>query len=254
MTTDSLIDLLEAIRNGVDPRTGEAFNKRESCLKDPAIGRALNRLIRTIVVEPDTIEIDISDAIIKEACQELRALGYQPCVMQVAKIFIGSRSIVDRNLKALSSYNRYRGIYKRQVIHSHLMDFHRREPQVLSEFPNREAKTVHEPWKEVDFFRTEAFDKLNAPKETELRQAVAALGLRKDDKHLPEYMATARARFPRSYEPWGRAEQSLLIEAMCYTNDAGRLAAIFGRSANSIERSGQRLIWESQESHRQRVA
>lgn len=254
MTTDSLIDLLEALRNGVDPRTGETFNKRESCLRDPATGRALNSLIRTLVVPPEVVEVDIPDRIIKEVCQELRALGYQPSVMQVAKVFIGSRSIVDRNLKALTSYNRYRGIYKRQLIHRHLMDFHRRQPTILPEFPDREVKTVHEPWKEIDFFRTEAFDKLDSAKETELRQAIASLGLRKDDTRLPEYMAVARERYPRSYEPWIREEQSLLIEAMCYTNDTERLAAIFGRSVKSVERTGQRLIWESQESHRQSVA
>lgn len=254
MTTDSLIKLLEGLRNGIDPRTGNTFNKRDSCLSDPTVGKALNRFIRLLVVEPEVIEVDIPDAIITEACQELRALGYQPSVMQLAKVFIGSRSIVDRNLKALTSYNRYRGIYKRQLIHSHLMEFHRRQSEVLLEFPDRDVKTVHEPWKEVDFFRTETFDKLDDQKETELRQAVVGLGLRKEDHRLPEYMASARARYPRSYEPWVREEQSLLIEAMCYTNDAERLAAIFGRSVSSIERTGQRLIWDSQEQHRQRVA
>ncbi|MEM6771279.1 MAG: hypothetical protein AAF597_11915 [Bacteroidota bacterium] len=254
MTTDNFIELLESVRNGVDPRNGITFSKRDSFLKDAAISRALNRLIRTLIVEPEVIEVDIPDAVITEACQELRALGYQPSVMQLAKVFIGSRSIVDRNLKALTSYNRYRGIYKRQLIHAHLMAFYRRKPTILQEFPDREVKTVHEPWKEVDFFRTEVFDKLEDAKETELRQAVAALGLRKDESKLPAYMAEARTRYPRSFEPWVREEQSLLIEAMCYTNQAERLAAIFGRSANSIERTGQRLIWESQEQHRQRVA
>jgi len=169
-------------------------------------------------------------------------------------VFIGSRSIVDRNLKALSSYNRYRGIYTRTAIHTHLMKFNDRHPDVLPENIDRKARTVDRPWREVDFFRTAPFDKLDETKETELRQAVTALGLRKPDNQLPEYMAIARRNYPRSYEPWVRDEQALLIEAMCYTNDAAKLASVFARSARSIEETGQRLIWDSQQAHGQRVA
>lgn len=254
MTTDSLINLLEALRKGVDPRTGELFNMRDSCLSDPEVGKGLKRFIKLLLPKPEEEAVDIPDAVIKESCAELRSLGYQPTVMQVAKVFIGSRSIVDRNLKALTSYSRYRGIYTRSRIHTHLMDFHRRNQDLLPEFAERTTRTVDEPWREVDFFRTERFDKLDADKETELRQAIAALGLRKKDNRLPEYMATARESFPRSFEPWIRDEQALLIEAMCYTNDLDKLAAIFGRSARSIESSGQRLIWGSQEKQRQQVA
>lgn len=247
MTTASLTEMLEALRNGVDPSTGEVFNKRESCLSDPSIRKALNRFIRLLVVEPELTEIDISDAIITETCAELRQLGYKPSVMQVAKVFIGSRSIVDQSLKSLRSYNRYRGKFTRQRIHTHLMEFSRREPDTLPEFPQLNTKTVHQPWREIDFFQTEAFHKLDTAKETELRQAVAALGLRKDDNRLPEYMAVARQTYPRSFEPWVREEQALLIEAMCYTNNVEKLAAMFGRSIKSIEATGQKLIWDSQQ-------
>lgn len=254
MTTEHLTSLLEHLRNGTNPITGASFDKQESCLRDPAVVKALNRLIKTLVVKPEEVIIDISDAIISEACTELRTLGYHPCVMQLAKVFIGSRSIVDRNLKALSSYNRYRGVYTRPLIHRHLMEFHRRQPNVLLEFPEQEVKTVHEPWKEVDFFQKEQFDKMDSAKERDFRQSIVALGLRKPDEKLPEYMAKARQRYPRAYEPWTREEQSLLIEAMCYTNQPDRLAAIFGRSVKSVTATGQRLIWDSQEAHRQRAA
>ncbi len=247
--------MLENVRNGIDPVTSSPFKKSNSCLSDPAVGKALNRLIRTLVIPPDEgVTIDIPDEVIAGACAELKALGYQPCVMQLAKVFIGSRSIVDRNLKALTSYNRYRGIYSRPMIHRHLTDFQRRQPEVLLEFPDRKAKTVHEPWKAVTFFQGETFDKLDADKETSFRQAIAALGLRKPDNKLPDYMAKARQRYARAYEPWTREEQSLLIEVMCYTNSAERIAAIFGRSTKSVTATGQQLIWDSQEAHRRSVA
>lgn len=254
MTRDRLLSLLATIRSGTDPVSKESFVKKDSCLQDKQISRNLNRLIRHLARPVDPTTPDIPDATIVEACEELRTLGYQPSVMQLAKVFIGSRSIVDHNLKAMTSYNRYRGIYTRQIIHRHLMDFHRRKPEILPEFPEKNVKTVHEPWREIDFFRNASFDKLDAAKENELRSAVTELGLHKPCEHLPKHMADTRATFPRSYEPWLREEQALLIEAMCYTNQSARLAKIFGRSANAIEKAGQKLIWESKERQRQQVA
>ncbi|MFK8165599.1 MAG: hypothetical protein AB8H12_24335 [Lewinella sp.] len=245
MTTDSVLEILDALRCSVDPRTGESFRKADSCLGDPTVRSALNRLISTLAVPDAPVEVDISDAIINKACAGLRELGYQPCVVQLVKVFIGSRSIADRSLKGLRAYNMYRGKYTRPVIHAHLIDFHRRFPEVLSEHPAPRQATVHEPWREIDFFQTESFDKLDETKFDELKAAVRALGLRKPDDRLPAYMATARANYPRAYEPWVRDEQALLIEAMCYTNDLTKLAPLFGRTVKSIEGMGQRLIFES---------
>lgn len=247
MTTASVLEILDALRCSVDPRTGEAFRKSDNCLGDPTVRRALHRLITTVATPAEAEDADIPDTVIKKTCTGLRELGYEPCVVQLVKVFIGSRSIADRSLKGLRAYNLYRGKYTRPVIHAHLMNFHRRFPKVLAEFPVPRKPTVHEPWREIDFFQTEVFDKLDEPKHDELKAAVRALGLRKQDDRLPAYMAAARANFPRAYEPWVRDEQALLIEAMCYTNDLIRLAPLFGRTVKSIEGMGQRLIFESKE-------
>lgn len=254
MTTASLTELLDALRNGVDPRTGEVFNHEKSCLQQPAIQKALHGFLRVLEQEPDsTREVSIPDALIHKACEELRSLGYQPTVIQLARVFIGSRSIVDPNLKAIVGYGRYRGVYTRSVIQHHLTNFSQREPTTL---PVKSAKPVSDrsaerlrekPWLEIDFFRTEGFNKLDADKETELCQAVKDLGLRKSGDRLPQYMAMARETYPRSFEPWVREEQALLIETMCYTNDPEKIAVVFGRSARSVEAMGQRLIWDSRE-------
>ena len=247
MTTDRLITYLENLRNDVDPATSEVFDRRDSCLSDPEVRKALNRFIRFLVSPPKVVTPDIPDEVIAEACGELRSLGYNPSVMQLAKVFIASRSIVDRNLKALTSYGRYRNVFTRKAIHAHLTTYSRANPTILAEVPRRIDRTVDEPWRVIDFFRTEPFDKLDDAKEDELRKAVCALGLRKPDDVLPAYMVSARQKYPRSYEPWVRDEQALVIEAMCYTNDAERLGDIFGRSANALEKMGQRLIWDSRE-------
>lgn len=252
MTSDSFLDILDSLRNCVDPRTGEAFRKSESCLGEPPVRRALNQLIKTLAAPPDVSSVDIPDKLISETCTALRELGYAPCVSQLAKIFIGSRSIADHSLKGLVAYNRYRGVYTRDLIHTHLMGFHRRFPELLPELPQQNKRTADEPWKEIDFFRVLTFDKMEVAKEEELKQAVIDLGLRKETSRLPAYMHTARETFPRAFEPWVRDEQALLIEAMCYSNDLKRLTGIFGRSARSLENMGQRLIFESK--RKQRVA
>jgi len=249
MTAPALLEILDALRNRVDPRTGEHHPNSESCLSDARVRRALNALIRTVAKpEPSVADgVDIPDAVIEQACAGLRELGYEPCVAQLAKVFIGSRSIADRSLKGLAVYNCYRGVYSRAVIHTHLLAFHRRFPDVLPELPPARAKRAPDPWKDVDFFRVDGFDKMDAAREADLRRAVTELGLRKTTDRLPAYMVTARNNHPRAFEPWGREEQALLIEAMCYTNDLDRLATVFGRTARSLEGMGQRLIFESKQ-------
>lgn len=250
MTAQSLLEILDALRNCVDPRTGESFRKQDSCLGDPGVRRSLNNLIKHVVAPPPPVEVDIPDALIEATCTGLRELGYAPCVAQLAKVFIGSRSIADRTIKGLRAYNQYRGVYSRPLIHTHLMEYSRRHPEVLPEFPTVNKRTAHEPWREIDFFRTDDFNKLEENKYDELKRAVQSLGLRKPDDRLPQYMVRARATYPRAYEPWVRDEQALLIEAMCYTNDLARLATLFARSEASVEKMGQRLIFDSKEKQR----
>lgn len=277
MTTAYLTEIIDALRNGADPRTGEIAPPEHNCLHAAPVRQLLDQLYDQLTGSPEsgvtnpaaptataivTSPLDavypptappasdatLPDHLIRETCTELRSLGYTPTVMQLIKVFIGSRSIVDRHLKALTGYKRYRGVITRTALKQQLVEFSRRQPEMLPIPSGSSPKTkvaADKPWKGVDFFRTEAFDKLEDTKEKELRRAVTNLGLRKANDRLPAYMVAARQKYPRSYEPWTRDEQALLIEAMCYTNQLARLAVVFGRSASSIESAGQRLIWDS---------
>jgi len=247
MTTQSFLEILDALCNDVDPRTGEHFERSASCLGDAEVRSTLIKLTKHLLKPPTVADaVNIPDSVITTACNDLRTLGYEPSIMQLAKVFIGSRSIVDRNLKGLPAYNRFRGIYTRQRIYQHLTEYQKRFPTQLRVTPASNKRTADEPWREIPFFDTDGFDKLADTKATELYRAVIGLGLRKANDRLPEYMAKARINVPRAFEPWTREEQALLIEAMCYTNDAAKLADIFGRSASSLIRMGKRLIYESQ--------
>jgi hypothetical protein len=248
MTTQALLNLLHALRANVNPLTGEDAGQ-ESRLLEPDVRGALNRLIRA-VNEKRQESVDIPEQVIMDACRDLRELGYAPSVGQLAKVFIGSRSIVDRRLKGIPAYNQFRGVFTRKMIHKFLMAYHRQFPERLPEFPPKNKVTVHQPWKTVTFFEETGFDHLEEAKAVELYRAVQALGLRRKADRLPEHIVRARAKYPRSFEPWTREEQALLVEAMCYTNDREKLADIFGRTPTSIVLAGQQLIYESEQAHR----
>lgn len=248
MTTQTLLDLLHTLRANVDPRTGKPVGE-DSRLREPDVRRALHQLIRA-VHEKRQESVSIPESIILATCRDLRDLGYAPSVGQLAKVFIGSRSIVDRRLKGVPAYNRYRGVYTRKMIHEYLMAYHRQYPDQLPEYPPAGKATVHQPWKEVTFFEDPPFNHLEEAKAVELYRAVQELGLRRPADRLPEYIARARVNHPRSFEPWTKEEQALLVEAMCYTNDRDKLADIFGRTATSVVLAGQQLIYESEQSHR----
>lgn len=251
MTTDELLNLLQALRKGVNPLTGEVA-ARGSCLTDTGVQSGIGQLIshlHTTKGNPAAAEL-ISAKEVTQLCGLLRDMDYRPTLAQLAKIFLGSRSIADPRLRGLPEYRRYRGVFTRSAVHDLLRPHEHLIAGGSTKAEQRVRPKQDKPWLEVDFFTTDSFDKLSEDKATELYREVEALGLRKSNDRLPEYMVRARKNVPRAFEPWTREERALLIEAMCYTNDSEKLASVFGRSKSSIQREGQRLIWESQEKRR----
>ena len=235
-----LISLLRTLHGGTNPLTGE-INAPASCLREADVGAGIDYLIRQLE-ERETAAATISEAEITACCESLRELGYTPTMNQVAKVFIGSRSIADPRLRAVPSYKKYRGLLTRRAIRDLLGRY-----EELIQGPRQLRASRDEAWRTVDFFDAGDFDKLSESKATELYREVEQLGLRKVTENLPDYMARARTHVPRAFEPWTREEKALLIEAMCYTNDSEKLAGIFGRSKSAIRQEGKRLIWNSQQ-------
>ena len=241
MTLTDLTTLLDALTQRTNPVTGE-LAAADSCLQQDDVQQDIVALINRLR-DRQTAAATLTESEITELCAELRALEYSPTVAQVARVLTGSRSIADPRLRSLKGYRRYRGVFTRRVLTDLLKQY-----RELIEGPSAPpAVRAEKPWRQVDFFDTEAFDKLTDDKATELYREVEALGLRKATDRLPDYMARARTHLPRAFEPWTREERALLIEAMCYTNDAEKLASIFGRSKSAVRQEGKRLIWNSQQ-------
>ena len=246
-----LTALVRALQHRTNPLSGEIVAD-DSCLARPRVQGQLDVLMAELaaMAAPDA-GAPVNAMEVGHLCEQLRGLGYQPTPEQLEKVFLGSRSIADPRLRGLADYRRYRSVLTRPelraklAVHGELIASHRDE---AAPPPPTRAK-VSKPWRGVDFFTTEVFDKLSEEKATELYREVTALGLRKSNDRLPAYMAKARINLPRAFEPWSREERALLIEAMCYTNAGEKLASIFGRSVKSVTEEGQRLIYGSQQRH-----
>ena len=244
MTREELVSILTNLLDNRHPLTGEALG-RGSCLYDPALRAELLRLThRTAEGRERMLDREEVGYLI----EELRRLAYRPKMEQVARVLTGSRSIADPRLRGLPGYRRYRGVLKQRDILQYLQRWEHLFTEDGAGEPLQEPEPAGEgTYHDVDFFDTHPFDKLEASKAEELRREVQALGLRKATERLPAYMQRARQRLPRAFEPWTREERALLIEAMCYTNDADRLAELFGRSAASLIGQGKRLIFDSRQ-------
>ncbi|PPK85317.1 hypothetical protein CLV84_2212 [Neolewinella xylanilytica] len=241
MTRDDLITYLHRLSQNLHPLTGGSVGKG-GCLNEPAIRAELIRLVdRLQQMEEAVLPAEEITGIIAD----LRELDYKPTPTQVAKVLTGSRSVADPRLRGLPAYRRYRGVVSQRDIRRMLAS----RPDLFTELSGEKEyeaipATVAD-WQAVDFFTEGYFDKLESDKAASLTREVTDLGLRKATERLPAYMARARQRLPRAFEPWTKEERALLIEAMCYTNDLDKLTGIFGRSAASLEREGKQLIWNS---------
>ncbi|NJB86047.1 hypothetical protein GGR26_001815 [Lewinella marina] len=241
MNRTELTTHLHALYSGVDPGTNLPA-PNGSCLYDPDVRRALGHMLRSLADRESATSV-ITPAEVASLRDDLRDLGYEPTVAQLSKVLIGSASIVDPRIRCLPAFRKYRGVFPRRAIVAALQEQAEAEPVRATEL----RAAGESGWEEEDFFDTDPFDKLEAGKAEELGAEVAALGLRKATEKLPAYIQRARQRLPRAFEPWMGEERALLIEAMCYTNDAERLAILFGRSASAVRREGKRLIWKSRQ-------
>ena len=230
MTIAALLTLLRALRDETDPLTGEPV-RPDSALADHETKRGIARLIQDIT-DRDTPVPTITVAEITALRDALCELDYQPTVEQLDKVFRGSRSIADPRLRGLPAYRRYRSVLTRKQVREMLVPHTALITGTEVTAAPKTRAAAAKPWRDIDFFTTDAFDKLTDDKATELYREVQALGLQKPTDRLPAYMARARKNIPRSFEPWTREERALLIEAMCYTNhsEAGVHLRAFGLS------------------------
>lgn len=240
MDINKTIEILEALASGCSPTTGEMI-ENESVLNERDVIRALQVAIDNLKTsEPPTIsDVEIDETDIKSVINLFKEEGQNPTSNKLVGFFLGTRKFKNETLVSNQLYGKYRNLYQK----GQLLDFF---TQYLADnnLTNRNNRK-NNPYKEIDFFQKETFNRLSEKAINQLKEKVDELGILKTE-NLSEYVQNARINHPRAYESWTDMEKELLNKAIKYTNDLDLLSDCFQRGKGSIESCGQRVIYESQ--------
>jgi len=240
MDINKTIEILEALASGCSPTTGEMI-ENESVLYERDVIRALQIAIDNLKTSKlrtiSDVEIDETD--IKSVVDLFKEEEQNPTSNKLVGFFLGTRKFKNETLVSNQLYGKYQNLYQK----GQLLDFF---TQYLADnnLTNRNNRKKN-PYKEIDFFQKETFNRLSEKAINQLKEKVDELGILKIE-NLSEYIQNARINHPRAYESWTDMEKDLLNKAIEYTNDLDLLSDCFQRGKGSIEFWGQRLIYESQ--------
>jgi hypothetical protein len=240
MDRNKTIEILEALASGCSPTTGEMI-ENESVLNERDVIRALQVAIDNLKTdEPQTISnVEIDETDIKSVIDLFKEEEQNPTSNKLVGFFLGTRKFKNETLVSNQLYGKYRNLYQK----GQLLDFFN-QYLVDNKLANRNNRK-NNPYKEIDFFQKETFNRLSEKAINQLKEKVDELGILKTE-NLSEYVQNARINHPRAYESWTDMEKELLNKAIEYTNDLDLLSDCFQRGKGSIESCGQRLIYESQ--------
>lgn len=240
MDRNKTIEILEALASGCSPTTGEMI-ENESVLNERDVIRALQIAIDNLKTsEPQTIsDVEIDETDIKSVINIFKEEEQNPTSNKLVAFFLGTRKFKNETLVSNQLYGKYRNLYQR----GQLLDFF---TQYLADnnLTNKNNRK-NNPYKEIDFFQKETFNRLSEKAINQLKEKVEKLGILKNE-NLSEYVQNARINHPRAYESWTEIEKEFLNKAIEYTNDLDLLSDCFQRGKGSIGSCGQRLIYESQ--------
>lgn len=240
MDRNKTIEILEALASGCSPTTGELI-ENDSVLNERDVIRALQIAIDNLKAnQPQVIsEVEIDESDIHNAIELFKQEKERPTSNKLVGFFLGARKFKNETIVSNQLYGKYRNQYQK----GQLLDFF---TQYLfdNNLTNRNNRK-NNPYKEIDFFQKETFNKLSENAINQLKEKIDELGIQKTE-NLSEYVRNARINHPRAYESWTDTEKELLGKAIEYTNDLELLSECFQRGKGSIESCGQRIIYESQ--------
>ena len=235
------VETLEALASGCSPTTG-AMIDNDSVLNERLVIRALQSAIDQINANaPETRpESMVSKADLTSAIELYIERGRKPTAVSLMGFYLGTRSFKDELLQSNNLYGKYRRTFGIERLYDTLQEY-----LVTHNIADRYDRHVN-PYREIDFFQKETFNRLSDAAVKHLEERVRGLGFQKTE-NLSEHVRNARLEHRRAYEPWTEKEKQLLAEAIKHTNDLELLSSCFQRGKGSIESWGQRLIWETQQ-------
>ncbi len=239
MNTNKAIKILEALASGCSPTTGEVI-QHETILNERDVIRALQLAIDQLKsgIPKENFDIEISNNEVNRAIQLFREAERAPTSNNLTEFFLGTTQFQHTNIVSHELYGKYRNRYSKGL----LLDF-LEQYLVVNNLPNK-TNSENEPYRKIDFFQKEKFNRLNNEDIIRLKERINKIGILKND-NLSEYVQNARKNYPRAYEAWSEEEKQLLGSAITFTNDLDLLSECFQRGHGSIESYGQRLIYDS---------
>ncbi len=278
MFTKELHEIISRLRLGIHPVT-QAPLEAEAVVFQPAVQAHLSdleqllaKLLRAEEASLASEATGPTEAEVHTLVRRLQALGKKVSPTQLSRIYRGSRSVIDPELRSMASFGRYRAIWTEKALACRIKAMLAKGTAVAvgkqvadklagsvaapsSVLPSSPISEVHSldtsmekaAWEEETFFQEAAYDMLSDEQLASWQKQIASMALRRETEQLPAYLRAARSNYPRSFEPWQAEERALLMEVMCYTNRLDRLVEVFGRSLAALEREGKKLIYKSRQ-------
>lgn len=240
MEVSKAVQILEAIASGCSPSTGEIIPD-ENILNDRDVIRALQIAIDHLKFPKSSVLgiVNIRQMDIDEAIYLFRDQRKGVSSNNLASFFLRTRSFKNPKIISHKLYGKYNGIYTP----GQLIDFFTEYLSKNGFFPGNILKEPP-PYRQVDFFQKEKFNRLAPAAVEQLKEKIEELGVLKIE-NLADYVQEARKEHKRAYEKWSEKEIGLLKKAIEYTNDLDLLSECFQRGRASIEGTGQKIIWEA---------
>jgi superfamily II DNA helicase RecQ len=216
-----------------------------SAKKMKQAGNEIIAIVRNHKGLPDDAPVNVDEVLaidkIKIYLRRLNQVGIEPNMGNLAKVLVGNKNAVIEGIDLLQFdfYGLLAGQYAvkevKPMIESKLQNLfiaHKPENNTI-ETSNTQSQVV---------FNTFDDDNLKS-----FKVEVAKLPVLRPTESIQNvYILEQRKSYERAYEPWEEMENSLLLKAAAFTNDADYLASIFKRNPSSIKIQLAKLLLKQQ--------
>jgi hypothetical protein len=204
-----------------------------SAKKMKQAGAAIIDIVRKYKGLPDETPVSIDAVLhvdrIKSYLKSMNQVGIEPNISNLARILVGNKNAMIEGVHVLhfNFYGMLAGHYSLKEVKPMI------ERKLQDMFTgNRKSSNVHD----AVLPQSDTFNELSGDKLEKITIEVSRLPiLRPTDSIQNEYIIEQRKTYERAYEPWEEQENSILMNAANYTNDADFLAQVFKRNPSSVK-------------------
>ncbi|MFN4931247.1 MAG: DNA helicase RecQ [Bacteroidota bacterium] len=204
-----------------------------SAKKMKQAGAAIIDIVRKYKGLPDDTPVSIDAVLhvdrIKTYLKSMNQEGIEPNISNLARILVGNKNAMIEGVHVLhlNFYGMLAGHYSLKEVKPMI------ERKLQDMFTgNRKSSNVHD----AVLPQSDTFNELSGDKLEKITIEVSRLPILRPTASIQnEYIIEQRKTYERAYEPWEEQENSILMTAANYTNDADFLAQVFKRNPSSVK-------------------